>query len=83
MFGLKLILKLVQNVKTSYRFLRDFLFCPPEEDNLGKKLLEISLVTDEEEFNDLPLRSTEASLETFKEERRHDLLLAGTEGLSD
>ena len=74
MFCLKLILKIVQKVDTSYGFIEKFVL-NSEDYDYGKKFMEVGLSSAEESYNDQPLDSLENALIRYADDKHMTALL--------
>ena len=74
LFCLKIILKIVQKVDTSYNFLEKFIF-NMKEYNYGKKFMEIGLETGKEAYHGKPFNSIEIALKDYSHDKHMSALL--------
>lgn len=74
LFCLKIILKIVQKVDTSYNFLEKFIF-NMNEYNYGMKFMKIGLETAQEAYHGKPFNSIELALIEFSQDKHMTFLL--------
>ena len=74
MFCLKLILKIVQKVDTSYDFMEKFVL-NKVDNNYGKKFMKVGLLAAEEAFNSQEFNSLEIAIKRYSDDRHMTSLL--------